>query len=181
MATTASGDFAGRMSAAYMGACWRELSRRARLDVSVIAFAAASGIHLRPFNSEVICGVKCDMLSPEQRENAEYVASLVAARKPDVDCLWRVGEVLRGDGGSSGAGRVANFVLTLDTPLKESGQRIGQTVDARTLRKISAAIVAGERSANLAEYSASPRERICRECMPLMWRRWERRSPAFGQ
>jgi glycosyltransferase involved in cell wall biosynthesis len=145
----------------YMGACWRELSKREGLDVSVIAFGSSDPA--APFDAAVVHGVQCELLSAAQRDSAEHVASLVIARKPDVI-------VLCGWAAKSYVALAANFelahckfILTLDTPLKENlRQRIGKQWMRGFLRKMDAAIVAGERSADLAEFLGIPPARICR-------------------
>jgi len=147
----------------YMGACWRELSARAGLDVSVVAFAPAGGASSAPFDTSVIRGVRCETLSPEQRENADHVAAVVIARNPDVIvlCGWAVKSYVAL--ATNPTLTNCRFVLALDTPLKENlRQRIGKQWMRGFLKRMDAAIVAGERSANLAAYLGVPPERICR-------------------
>lgn len=140
----------------YMGACWRELSARPGMDVSVIVFDAA------PFSPDVVRGVRCDVLPPE-RQNAESVAALVVANKPDVIvlCGWATPAYVALADYPQLQG--CRFVLALDTPLKENlRQRVGKHWMRPFLKRMDAAIVAGERSANLAIYLGIPPERICR-------------------
>jgi glycosyltransferase involved in cell wall biosynthesis len=146
-----------------MGACWRELSARAGLDVSVVAFAPQSGDPAAPFDASVTHGVRCEMLSPEQRENADHVAAVVIERNPDVVvlCGWAIKAYV--GLATHPALAKCKFVLALDTPLKENlRQRIGKQWMRGFLKRMDAAIVAGERSANLAAYLGVPPERICR-------------------
>jgi glycosyltransferase involved in cell wall biosynthesis len=147
----------------YMGACWRELSGRAGLDVSVIAFGPGTNDPAAPFSSEAIRGVQCELLSPEQRDDADHVASMVIARKPDVVvlCGWAVKSYvgLADDPALAGC----KFILTLDTPWKGNlRQRIGKRWMRGFLQRMDAAMVAGERSAKLAELLGFPPEWIGR-------------------
>jgi glycosyltransferase involved in cell wall biosynthesis len=144
----------------YMGGCWRELAARSDIDLRVIAFAPSSGV---PFDQSVIADVKCQLLSAAERDNAEHVASLVVAHDPQVVilCGWATKAYVALATNPKLAG--AKFAIALDTPLKRNlRQRIGKFWARSLMTRMSAAIVAGERSANLAAYLGIPRHRVYR-------------------
>ncbi len=147
----------------YMGACWRELTARAGIDVSVIAFTPSGGASPAPFGAEVISGVRCQMLKPQERDEADRVAAMVIAERPDVIvlCGWATKSYVAL--AQHPALQHCKFILTLDTPIKENlRQRVGKQWMRSFLRRIDGAIVAGERSADLAAYLGIPPRRICR-------------------
>lgn len=144
----------------YMGECWRTLAVRSDIDLRVIAFAPSSGV---PFDQSVIADAKCQLLTAGERENTEHVASLVVAHNPQVVilCGWATKAYVALATNPKLAD--AKFAIALDTPLKRNlRQRIGKLWARSLMARMSAAIVAGERSANLAEYLGISKHRIYR-------------------
>src|SRR5688500_11301379 len=69
----------------YMAACWRAISERADLKLSIVGFKS-HGVkgHDIQFQDEIVRGLNVRLLAPEEIADAALVKSLVVQQAPDV-------------------------------------------------------------------------------------------------
>ncbi|NNJ24390.1 glycosyltransferase family 4 protein [Alienimonas chondri] len=154
----------------YMAACFRELAGRADVDPFFIALASgrSSGTEAA-FADDVVAGLPCRLLEPEQLDDEALVRELVAERRPDVVVLngWRYrayrrlpyGEPLRTEehGGPPG------FMMTFDTPWQGTlRQRIARFRLTDYLNRCAITVVTGERSWQYGVRLGIPQARLRR-------------------
>lgn len=147
----------------YMAACWRAISLRKELQISILGFKSnLAGIDVK-FQDDVVGGLSVRLMSPEEQQDADVVRSLVVPHQPDV-------VVLPGWGYRSYRKLVdapelsrARFVMTTDTPYRGTlRQRLGRYRIAHYLGRIDRVMVAGERAWQLARRIGIPEEKIRR-------------------
>lgn len=130
----------------YMAACWRALAGCSGVDLFVIALKSGVKGSKAAFTDDVARGLPCQLLGPDEGDDAGHVADLVAAQRPDIVVLpgWsrRAYMALTRNPRLS----LARFVMGMDTPwLGSWRQRLARFWLRGYLRKIDAVVVPGER------------------------------------
>ncbi len=146
--------------AGYWAACWRELARQPGIELFVVAYQSDGKLANSPFDNAMMSGLACRLLSPQEREDAGVVRSVVIEQKPDVVIVpgWRLPAYMRlaFDPGLSHA----KIVLTADTPITRSWRQYLARFRLRGLmRRASAIVTPGERGYQFWRLVGAP-ERI---------------------
>jgi glycosyltransferase involved in cell wall biosynthesis len=132
-----------------MAACWRALSQRAGVEVSVLAYR--SGDKEANFRDDVVAGLNVRLLDERERADANLIRAIVTDAKPDVLVLpgWSSDpyRALAFEPALTGAKRV----MTMDTPYRGTmRQRLGRFKMASYFARIDCVMVPGERAWQLA-------------------------------
>ena len=133
----------------YMAACWRALSQRPGVEVSVLAYR--SGDKEANFRDDVVAGLKVRLLDERERVDANLIRSIVVDAKPDVLVLpgW-ASDAYRGLAFEPALAN-AKRVMTMDTPYRGTmRQRVGRFKMAAYFANIDRVMVPGERAWQLA-------------------------------
>ena len=145
----------------YMAACWRALSRRPGVELSILAYRAVTAD--AAFDDQVMRGLNVRYLDERERLDVELVKKIVVEARPDVLVIA---------GWSSPPYRAlayepalasARRVMTMDTPWRGTlRQRLGRYRMAGYLRRMDRVMVPGERAFQLARALAVPEHKIRR-------------------
>src|SRR5688572_11902611 len=147
-----------------MASCWRAISSRAGLNLSIVGFKShgVKGLDVQ-FQDEIVRGLNVRLLAPDEAADAALVKSLVVRHAPDVVVVpgWvyasyrdlaRAPELAR-----------AKFVMTMDTPYRGTWrQRLGRFKIGGYLKRFDRVVVPGERAWQLARFLGIPEARIRR-------------------
>lgn len=143
----------------YMHACWRALAMRGEIDMAVIC--TSIGMSLDSQRTQQIPNLR--ILTKEEDSDAALTEQLVLAHKPDVVvvCGWFHKPFTRL--ATLPALRHAKFILAMDTPWRwELRQYLAKYKLAGYLRRMSGAVVTGERCWQYANRLGFPPDRILR-------------------
>jgi glycosyltransferase involved in cell wall biosynthesis len=144
----------------YIAACWRELAARPGIDLRIIAAAPQGNA---PYSREITAGLPIDLVPYDSLTNPGAIADAVVAQKPDVVVVsgWAVPAHRALTRAPALAD--ARFVMTMDTPYRRLlRQHVGRFRHTPFFRRVSRAVVAGERSWQLARVLGFPESRIRR-------------------
>jgi glycosyltransferase involved in cell wall biosynthesis len=144
----------------YMAACWRELTKREGVDLSVIAFAPEGDA---AFSQAIMEGLSCELLDPIKRNDYSFVRERVVSERPDVVFIpgWLHPPYVAL--ASDSALAKVKFGMGIDTSYTGSMRqllarlKIGSLIDRMDL-----AVVAGERAFQLAKALKVPEVKILR-------------------
>ena len=136
----------------YMAACWRALSARTDVRVSIISTPC------RSFSRAVVSGLDCHIMAETEAANSAFVASWVRERRPDVVAIggWNIPgfRALARDRALQGV----PFVLCMDNPWRGTlKQWLAPFVLWPYLRRFSAVMVPGERGWQFGRHLAPRR------------------------
>ncbi len=67
----------------YMAACWRAMASMPEVELQIIAFEPTKA----SFANDLVQGLNCQLLTADQRNDADYVRSLIIRSKPDILCV----------------------------------------------------------------------------------------------
>ena len=145
----------------YMNACWKALARRPGVDLHVVCYAADGVPGYTQFRERDVHPVSVRFLTAAEQADARLIEDHVAGHSPDVVLVtgWANRSYCR----LVDAPRLASapFMMAMDTPWRgDLRQRLAPFALRRFLRRISAAIVAGERSRQYALRLGIPASRI---------------------
>jgi hypothetical protein len=145
----------------YMAACWRELSRRPGVEVSILAYRAQT--EDVAFGDEVMRGLNVRYLDERERADIALVSRHVIDARPDVLVIpgWSLPayRALAYEPALASAKRV----MTMDTPWRGTlRQRLGRYRMAGYLARMDRVMVPGERAFQLARALALPESKIRR-------------------
>jgi glycosyltransferase involved in cell wall biosynthesis len=147
----------------YMAACWRALSGRPEVTASVIGFQSnVSGSDWK-FQDDVVRGLNCRLLSPDERNDETLIHNLVVQHRPDVVVFagWAHGPY-RSLLNLPQLART-KFIMTMDTPYRGTlRQRLGRFKVGGMLKRIDRVVVAGEGARQFALVLGVPEEKIRR-------------------
>lgn len=133
----------------YMAACWRELSRRPGVELTVLAFR--SGDAQASFSDALVSGINVRLLDERERGDATLIRSLVVDSRPDVLVLsgW-AHDAYRALAFDAALDR-AKRVMTMDTPYRGTlRQRLGRYRMGSYFARLDRVMVPGERAWQLA-------------------------------
>jgi glycosyltransferase involved in cell wall biosynthesis len=145
----------------YMNACWKALARRPDVDLHVVCYAADGVPGNTRFREADVHPVSARFLDAAEQQNAALIEDHVASHAPDV--VMVTGWANRNYCRLVHAPRLAAkpVVMAMDTPWRgDLRQRLAPYALRGFLRRISAAIVAGERSRHYALRLGIPAGRI---------------------
>lgn len=147
--------------AGYSAACWRTLAARPGIDLHVICFRPETDSRQTRFHEGLLRGVSHEFLSCDEIARPQVVAALVAAHSPDVVLVsgwaYRCFRALAFERRLS----AARFILAMDTPWRgDLRQQIGRYFLRPYARRMSAALVAGDRARHYARRLGVPDNRI---------------------
>ena len=131
--------------AGYTAACWRALAARPGIDLRVLAFVD-DNIE-QAFAPEVLHGVSCQLLSPQERNDPDRVRSLVLEQQPDalILCGWFHPPYVKL--AFHPALSKARKLMVMDTPWRGGlRQQLAKLRLRRYLERMDYIFVAGERS-----------------------------------
>lgn len=165
----------------YMAACWRALAARTGVELLVLTFAPDAAADVAFRCEELLEGLPHRLLAPGERDDEALVARTVIDHRPDVVLVagwlhpaYRALPARRELG-------AARFVLGMDTQRRHGWRQFaGRWLRRRFLHRFHAAMVAGERSWQLARHLGFPEGRIVRGVYGIDRDRfagcWRRRS-----
>lgn len=144
----------------YMAACWRALAARPGVDVHIIHPQQLFHWQKNRFHNE-LDGLSNEMFLPKDPGIEAWLLEAVTRQRPDavVVCgwiYWPYTRLVRAP-----ALRDARMILGMDSPWRGTWtQRLARFRLSSTLRRCSAVVTAGERSATYARKLGVPEERI---------------------
>lgn len=134
----------------YMAACWRELSARPGIDLTILAFRPAV---TAPFNEEVMAGLSYHLLDTGQRQDSQFIQRLVTDQKPDAVFIAGWGNGPYNSLLKTPALRGSRFATGMDTSrLDTLRQKVGRIWLRRHFKRFAAVIAAGERAWQFARF-----------------------------
>jgi glycosyltransferase involved in cell wall biosynthesis len=145
----------------YMAACWRALAAREDIQLLVLAFADEG--KETAFGASVMAGIPHRLLDPRERDDADLVASLVAAHRPDAVALAGWFHPPYRALADHPALRPARKLMGMDTPWRGAPrQRLARFRLGPFLRKMDVVMVAGERAWQYARILGVPEAKVRR-------------------
>jgi glycosyltransferase involved in cell wall biosynthesis len=135
----------------YMNACWKALASRPGIDLHVVCFAADGVPGNTRFRERDVHPVSVRFLNAAEQADAKLIEDHVAGQEPDVVMVtgWAHKNYCRLVHEPRLAAKP--FVMAMDTPWRgDFRQRLAPWALRPFLRRVSAAIVAGERSRQYA-------------------------------
>jgi glycosyltransferase involved in cell wall biosynthesis len=147
----------------YMAACWRAISARPGLDLSIIGFKSdVAGASIK-FQDDVVRGLKVRLMVPDELNDVAFVRSLVVPHDPQVVVVpgWSYAPYRKLV--EAPELQQARFIMTMDTPARGTlRQRLGRFKIAGYLSRIDRVSVPGERAWQLARQFGVGEEKIRR-------------------
>ncbi len=146
----------------YMAACWHALARRPGVDLHILHPQQLSADVANPFDLEpLLAGLSHEMFRSDRPNLERWLVDAVAARRPDVvvHCGWIIKPYAR----LAAAPELSQvpMVLGMDSPWRGTlAQRLARVRLGRLVRRMSAVVTAGERSAEYARRLGVPDRRI---------------------
>jgi glycosyltransferase involved in cell wall biosynthesis len=127
----------------YMAACWRALAAMGDVELKVIAFRPPPNT----FSNDLVAGLNCRLLTPQEKFDAALISSLVKEHQPDV--LYTTGwfhPPYRGLIEDPSLASVPKW-MGVDTPWRGTfRQQLARLTLRRFVARMDRVFVAGERS-----------------------------------
>ena len=146
----------------YAAACWKGLTRYTGVDVLVLArYSGMSGE--TAFGVDLMQGVPCRLLSPDEFENTCFVRELVVSHAPDVVfisgwCFKAYRSLVKVK-----ALRRCRFVMGMDTPRQYNWRQFfARYILREYINRMSAVFVPGERCWQYVRYLGVDERKIYR-------------------
>jgi glycosyltransferase involved in cell wall biosynthesis len=166
----------------YMAACWRALAARPGIELLVLLYAPRAEAH-QDFGESLLAGLQYRFLTPDQRADADFVRTTVAAHRPDVVVVpgWLDPSYSRLPWAPEFAR--TRFVMGIDNPWKGTlRQRLARLKVGRYVDRMDAVVPAGERAWQFARRLHVPERKIFRGVygfdLPLFEGAYDRRVAA---
>ena len=147
----------------YVTACWRRLQAVDRVDLAISAFPTPASETATQFDSRLVEGLACRLLSPAERADYDCVRSVVLNHRPDVVIVpgWAIPAYRRLAREPALAG--ARFLMAMDTPWRGGWrQRLGRFKIGALLARLDGVLVPGERAWQFARHLGVPASKIRR-------------------
>lgn len=136
----------------YMAACWRELATQVE-HLEIIAWRPDAATDNVGFSTDTVSGLHIHLLDQQERDNGALLGDIFRAGRPDVILVpgWFCKPYR--NIAVQAATQGVPVVMCMDTTLRFSARQLaGRFYHARWFKRVSAVLVAGERSARLAHW-----------------------------
>jgi glycosyltransferase involved in cell wall biosynthesis len=145
----------------YMAACWRALAACDGVELLVLAQRAGGTTQTNPFAAELVAGLNCHVLDTDAARDAGAVARRVTDFRPDLLIIsgWAQPSYVA----LARRPELANtpILMAMDTPWRGTWrQHLGRHRLRPLVRRLAGAVVAGERSRQLALHLGVPAGRV---------------------
>jgi glycosyltransferase involved in cell wall biosynthesis len=160
--------------AGYTAACWRELTARAGIDLSILAWPSSFSRSGTQFQRDLMNGLPVRLLEEHEQQNASLVAQLVTEKNPDLVLTGGWAEKPYRDLVRLPALANARIVLAMDSPWNATfRQRFARVKIGRYIDRLDAIFVPGERGTAFARHLGMPKPRIFRGMLGFDYRHFE--------
>jgi glycosyltransferase involved in cell wall biosynthesis len=146
-----------------MAACWKALAAAGGVDLSVVALRPSAHGGLAPYSDSIVAGLDCRLLGDREARDEQWVAALVAERRPEVIVIpgWVLPAYMKLP--NHPALRDKRFVMTMDTPLRWTvRQRLARVKIGSFLDRMDRVVVPGERAWQYARFLGFAEQKIRR-------------------
>lgn len=155
----------------YMAACWRSLQQQPDINLKVVAFQARSET---AFADELMEGIPCRLLDPEERQNSQLIKQTVLEAHPDIVvlCGW-LHKPYRQLAFDPDLCHV-KFMMGMDTPWQGTWKQQFAPFALRAyIQRMAKVVVSGERSWQYAQRLGVPNAAIAKGLYSIDYKAWQ--------